>query len=116
MISLTFDTRPVPWSRTLRGERTPRAQKQRKYIADLAMMLKTAANGETYDGAVSVNLEFDFERMQTLIEISASHRKKLRIKYPDLDNLSKMVFEAIERSGIVENDKQVAVLKAEKVE
>ena len=116
MISLTFDTRPVPWSRTLRGERSKRAAKQRSYIQDLALMLQFAANGEKFDGPIAVHLEFDYERNQTLIDISASHRKKMRIKRPDVDNLAKMVLEAIEKSGIVKDDAQVAFLKAEKVE
>ncbi len=118
MISLVYDTRPVPWSRTKVGKTgkqyTP--TRQREYIKDLAMMLKVAANGETFDGPVAVALEFDYERNQTLIDISESHRKKMRIKRPDVDNLAKMVLEAIEESGIVKDDSQVAVLKAEKVE
>jgi len=122
MIALTFAHRPMPWSRTLKGERTERAKKQRKYINDLAMMLKVAAKGETFDGAVKVELRFDYTRQidslgLTLIRISdQSHRPDLKTTRADLDNLCKMVLEALQKSGIVKDDAQVAILEAEKVE
>ena len=115
-ISYTHETRPVPWSRSVRGDRSARRLKQNKYIADLAMMLKVAADGESYDGPVSVYLDFDFKNAKTEIVITSSIMPNLRIKRPDVDNLAKMVLEAIEKSGIVKDDAQVAYLRAEKVE
>ena len=118
-VSLTFEQRPVPWSRTLRGEKTERSGNQRKYINDLALMLKVARNktGQNFDGAVSVKLLFDYKRNQTFIEIyDANYRDDLRTKRADLDNLCKMVLEALQRSGIVNDDAQVAMLEAEKIE
>ncbi len=120
-VSLTFEHRPVPWSRTVRGDRTPRRLKQDKYINDLAMMMKVAAKGETYDGAVKVRIRFDYVRRidsfgATLIEISdQSSREDMKTSRADLDNLCKMVLEALQKSGIVKDDAQVAILEAEKV-
>jgi len=115
MISLTFETRPVPWSRTLRGEKSKRQKKQDKYIADLAMMLKLASN-ETFEGAVKVQLCFDYKLNHTLIYVSdMSHRPDLKTTRSDLDNNCKLVLEALQASGIVKDDAQVAVLEAEKV-
>ena len=119
MISLTFETRPVPWSRSVRGDRTPRRLKQDKYIEALAIMLKIAANETTtpsFEGAVSVRLRFDFKRNETHIAVAdASHREDLKATRGDLDNLCKMVLEALQKSGIVKDDAQVAMLEAEKV-
>ena len=80
------------------------------------MMLKLAARGKTFDGSVSVYLEFDYDRKQTQISISDNQLSRHRIKRPDIDNLSKMVLEAIEKSGLVNDDSQVAYLRAEKTE
>lgn len=116
MITLTYDTRPVPWSRSVRGDRSKRRLKQDKYIRDLALALKIAAKGETIDGAASVQLRFDYKHNCTNIQISKSYQENLRTKRADLDNLAKMVLEAIQKSGIVIDDAQVAHMEAEKVE
>lgn len=117
MISLVFPHRPVPWSRTVRGDRTPRRLKQDKYINDLALTLKLKAKGETFDGPVLVRLEFDYHSNLTLINVdSAAKHHLLRSKRPDIDNLCKMVLEALQKSGIVKDDSQVAILEAEKTE
>ncbi len=116
-VTLIFDQRPKPWSRTVRGDRTKRRLTQDKYIEDLAIMLKLMADGTTFDGAVEVDLLFDYKRDETHIRlIDASHRPDLKTTRADVDNLAKMVLEAIEKSGIVKDDAQVATLHAEKVE
>lgn len=117
MITLVFDTRPVPWSRTATGKSgqkyTPNVQ--RAYMYDLAMMLKVVAKGETFEGAVKAQLRFDYKRNQTLIQLSdASHREDLKITRADCDNLVKMVLESVQKSGIVKDDAQIAILEAEK--
>jgi len=116
VISLVFEHRPIPWSRTVRGDRTPRRLKQDKYINDLAMMLKLAAKGETFDGAVKAALRFDYKLGRTLIQLTdMSHRPDLKITRADCDNLVKAVLESVQKSGIVKDDAQVAVIEAEKV-
>jgi Holliday junction resolvase RusA-like endonuclease len=116
MISIHFDHRPVPWSRVLRGERTKRAAKQRKYIEDLSLVMKLAAEGQSYDGPVSVRAQFDYKNNCTRIEVhDVSHRTDLKITRADADNLLKAVLESLQKSGIVKDDAQVAILEAEKL-
>ena len=115
-VSLTFDHRPIPWSRSVRGDSTERRKRQDKYINDLALMLKVEAKGQTFDGAVKVDLRFDYKQACTHIRVSdASHRPDLKASRGDLDNLVKMTLECLQRSGIVKDDAQVAILEAEKV-
>jgi len=83
------------------------------------MMLKVAQNenGQNFDGAVSVKLRFDYKTEQTHIEIyDAGYRPDLKTTRADLDNLAKIVLEALQKSGIVKDDAQVAVLECEKVQ
>ncbi len=116
MIKIIHDQRPVPWSRTLHGEKTDRKQAQDKYIADLALLLKVAAEGQTFEGAVRAQLRFDYLREQTLIQLyEIGSRPDLKTTRGDLDNLCKMVLEAVELSGIVKDDAQIAIIEAEKV-
>jgi len=115
-VTLIFDQRPKPWSRTVRGDRSKRRLTQDKYIEDLAIMLKLMADGTTFDGAVEVELRFDYKRGETHIRvIDASHRDDLKTTRGDLDNLCKMVLESLQKSGIVKDDAQVAKMASEKV-
>lgn len=121
MIELRFDRRPKPWSRPARGRsgQAYTASTQRKYIADLALLLKQAAGGEVFSGAVKAKLLFDYhkDRTCTLIRLEDwSFRPDLKVSRADIDNLAKMVLEAVEFSGIVKDDSQIALLEAEKVE
>jgi Holliday junction resolvase RusA-like endonuclease len=116
LINLTFPQRPVPWSRTVRGDRTKRRLKQDKYIKDLATMLKAEAGGETIEGPAFVRCEFDYENKCTLIQVMEVERYNLKTTRADLDNLLKMVLEALQKSGIVKDDAQVAIVEAEKIE
>lgn len=116
MISLVFETRPIPWSRTLRGEKSKRKKRQDAYINSLAIMLKTTAEGETFDGPVFVRVEFDYKKGQTQIQIMGVERYNLKTTRADLDNLIKIVLEALQKSGIVKDDAQVAIIEAEKTE
>lgn len=107
----------MPWSRTVRGDRTPRRLKQDRYINDLAMMMKVAAKGETFDGAVRIQLRFDYKKNKTLIQVSDfSWRPDLKTTRADCDNLLKIVLESLQKSGIVKDDAQVAIIEAEKTE
>ncbi len=120
MIELKFEQRPVPWSRPARGKsgKMYTVPEQRKYIADLALMLKQAAGGEQFSGAVYANLLFDYQEENpcTIIQLKDfSFRPDLKTTRGDVDNLAKMVLEAVQLSGIVEDDAQIAMLKAEKV-
>ena len=116
MISLVFDIRPIPWSRTLRGEKSKRKKRQDEYIKALAIALKIVAEGETFDGAVKAELRFDYKHGRTLIRLSdMSHRPDLKTTRADCDNLVKIVLEAVQKSGIVKDDAQVAIIEAEKV-
>ncbi len=120
MIELKFEQRPMPWSRPARGKngKAYTLSKQRKYIEDLALMLKQAALGEQYGGAVHASLLFDYRKDKpcTIIRLEDySFRPDLKTTRGDIDNLAKMVLEAIELSGIVKDDAQIAMLKAEKI-
>ncbi len=120
MIELKFEQRPIPWARTRRS-RSGHAYTtdiQTAYREDLALMLKQASLGEQFGGAVRASLLFDYQKKNpcTIIQLSdVSYRPDLKTTRGDLDNLTKMVLEAVQLSGIVKDDAQVAMLKAEKV-
>ena len=116
MINLVFDTRPIPWSRTVRGDRTKRRLRQDAYIKSLALALKIAAEGETIDGPAFVRAEFDYKKGCTQIQVMGVERYNLKTTRADLDNLLKIVLESIQKSGIVKDDAQVAIIEAEKVQ
>ncbi len=120
MIELKFEQRPIPWARPSRSRVgiVYNTDIQTKYREDLALMLKQAALGEQFGGAVKANLLFDYRRDNpcTIIQLEDySFRPDLKTTRGDIDNLAKMVLESIELSGIVKDDAQIAMLKAEKV-
>ena len=117
-MKLTFQGRPVPWARVARGRggQTYTPAKQNLHRAKLAEALWVAARGKTFAGAVRVDVVFDYDLELTDIEITdIGASLAYRTKRPDGDNLAKQVLEAIEKSGIVKDDAQVAILYAEKV-
>ena len=120
MINFTFPGRPVPWARVKRGRNghayTP--PKQKAHREELAWAIKEAAAGEELKGPVCVDVTFDYGHKHTNIKIYSRGEKDeyYRTKIPDVDNLLKQLLEAIEDSGVVGNDSQVASVRAEKVE
>jgi len=52
---------------------------------------------------------------ETVIRIEELHLSRYRVSRPDVDNLEKQIFEAIEDAGIVKDDAQIACVIAEKV-
>lgn len=117
MISLTFPGRPVPWARVKRGRggKAYTPAKQLKHRRDLAMMLKASAGDTKLTGPVCLRVRFDYARNETVIEITPGIKGMHRDKRADVDNCAKAVMEAIELSGIVEDDAQIAYLEAEKI-
>ncbi len=119
MIYLTFPGRPVPWARVKRGRNghayTP--PKQAEHRERLAWAIKEAAEGQELRGPVCVDAVFDYGKKETRLKIYGRGEKDThyRDKIPDVDNLLKAVLDALQDSGVVENDKQVAYVRAEKV-
>lgn len=115
-MNLVFDGRPVPWARVKRGKHgnayTP--PKQDRHRQDLALMLKKAAQGKKWKGPVALNIIFDYLAETTEITLTESYYRTKPTR-PDLDNLVKQVLEAIEDSGVIEDDKQVVFVSAKKV-
>jgi Holliday junction resolvase RusA-like endonuclease len=75
-------------------------------------------------GAVSVDAEFRFARApragdagegQTLVVVRQLPPDGYRAKQPDVDNLAKLVLEAVDHAGIVVDDRQVVELAARKI-
>ena len=121
MISLTFPGRPVPWARVKRGKagNTYTPPKQAKHREDVALMLKVAARKagiRKFEGPVCLRVRFDYGRNETVIELYPGIRGEHAFEeIVDTDNLAKQIMEAVELSGVVDNDAQVAYLEAEKI-
>jgi Holliday junction resolvase RusA-like endonuclease len=123
LISLTLPGRPVPWARARKSKRggffTP--PKQAGHRDALAMILRMEAKAqgiEKFDGPVLLDLVFDYAQKETRIEIHdlGSVDGIYRITRPDIDNLLKQIMEAIEDSGLLADDAQVAVVRTRKVQ
>ena len=121
MISLTFPGRPVAWARVKRGRggKAYTPAKQDRHRKDVALMLKVAARQagtRMLEGPVCLRVRFDFKRNETVIELTPAIKGLHACdEIIDVDNLAKQIMEAVELSGIVENDAQIAYLEAEKV-
>jgi len=121
MISLTFPGRPVAWARVARGKggKAYNPKKQDKHRTDVALLLKVAAREAgtpKLEGPVCLRVRFDFKRNETAIELTPA-MKGIHVcdEIIDVDNLAKQIMEAVELSGVVDNDSQIAYLEAEKI-
>jgi Holliday junction resolvase RusA-like endonuclease len=117
MIEVVFPGRPYPWPRHRMGKgRSYMPAKQKKWLDDLALTIRVSAGRSMLSGPVVLRAVFDYLKNETRFEISPSDKKSHRIKRGDIDNLCKGLMEALQVSGVVKDDAQVAFLIAEKVE
>jgi Holliday junction resolvase RusA-like endonuclease len=129
VISATIKGRPVPWARAKRGKNgksyTPAKQKAHREM--LAWEIKAAAGKiKKLTPPIEVHLDFNYGRSETVVMIYSKEDGELdyddrwprggRTKRPDIDNLAKQILEALELSGIIGDDAEVAFLSARKVE
>ena len=119
LVTLSVDGKPLSWKRSVRGDRSDRRIQQDNYIKTLALQIKLAAEGQTFDGPVTLSLAFDYKHQRTHISVLPVPPKKgikWRAKRADIDNLAKLIMEALQLSGVVKDDSQVAQLIAKKYE
>lgn len=116
MIELVLEGRPVPWARarTRRGVHYTPAR-QREHRNDLALMLRAAAKGRRFEGAVSLAVEFDYGKNETRIRITEAAGEGWMISRPDVDNCLKQISETIEDAGLVRDDAQIVEVIARKI-
>ena len=96
--------KPVPWARPRKGRRgrwfnTPHSEAHRAVLGTLLR----AARIPPFVGAVRVDMDFVFRRQRKGENPDVWLLRSVR---PDADNLAKLVLEALEDVGIVEDDKQ----------
>lgn len=113
---VNFEGRPVPWARVKRNAagKSYTPAKQRDHQKTLAWAIKVAAENKKLDGAVAVNVLFDYERDLTSITVTDAYQPGKTTR-PDIDNLCKQVMEALEMSGVIKDDAQVVFITARKV-
>lgn len=121
IFDLELEGRPVPWARVKRGRngRSYTPAKQREHRDELALMLKSLSKGMKFEGGVSLSCEFDYGNNLTRIRVRDAHATAEPygwfIKRPDIDNCLKLVLEALQDSGMVEDDSQVVEVVARKI-
>lgn len=117
MIELVVEGRPVPWGRVRgSGWHTWSRPLQKNHREDVALLLKSVAHGQKFTGPVKLVVDFDFGKDETRIYIEPLLDTSYYLpSRPDTDNLVKQICEAMQDSGIVEDDSQVAVLIARKI-
>jgi Holliday junction resolvase RusA-like endonuclease len=120
-MELIFGGRPVPWARVARGRTgkgfTP--SRQRLHGAALSRALALAPDRQKFEGPVRLEVTFDYAKNETRIGIETlapGRFWRTEKRGGDLDNLVKQVMEALQAAGIVEDDAQVALIIADKVE
>jgi Holliday junction resolvase RusA-like endonuclease len=115
-IFVSYEGGPVAWARVKRNAKgqayTP--AKQKAHRTGLAWAIKAAAGKKKFAGSVAVNVQFDYENKLTSITITEAVEAGKTTR-PDVDNLLKQVLEAIEESGVIEDDAQVVFVTARKV-
>ena len=113
-VEVVVPGKPVPWARAGRDRagHTFTPKKQAAHIDAIAWAIKLAVRQGRFEGPVYVEAIFDYEKQETRIKIEPRPGKATR---PDVDNLAKAVLEGIERSGVLHDDAQVAVLFAAKL-
>ena len=120
MIEVVIPGRPVPWARA--GSNHGRyftPDKQRDHRQLLALLLRKAAQSQDIKqltGPIDLGCVFDYGEGETRITVEQINESSegYRIARPDLDNLVKQIFEALEDSRLLGDDAQVALLHAEK--
>ncbi len=125
-IEVVLPGRPVPWARagTKKGVHyTP--EKQKRHRRDLAILIRAAARARGIDklkGPVQLTVVAEYGALQQTKlyirqEVTDIGEKQPVVKTPDVDNLLKQAMEALEDSGLIDNDKQVwkaVVMKIER--
>lgn len=115
IISIAGTPRPQPRPRFVRGQRHPVSTADPK--AKLwRLAIERGLNGvlegrprPIFNGAVKVTLTFSYE---TAIASDIGRHIQRRA---DVDNLSKLALDVMERAGMFKNDRQVAELEAVKL-
>jgi Holliday junction resolvase RusA-like endonuclease len=119
--SLRRETFVIPW----RGKPKPRPRVTRhgthnpreytEWKGNVAEYI-AAATREKFEGPVKVSMEFYSDEVAVIIQeyTSADSAQMVRAKYvtADIDNLVGGVMDAMQDSGLIENDKQVVNVSA----
>jgi Holliday junction resolvase RusA-like endonuclease len=122
MIHVTIKGRPVPWARAKRGKNgksyTPAKQKAHREMVAWEIRA-AAAKTKKLKPPIEVIIKFNYKANSTYIQARGADDgwgEDGRTKRPDIDNLAKQILEALELSGIIGDDAEVAFLSARKVE
>lgn len=121
---------PIAWQRPKGhggGWAPERNTAHLKALADHLWAVLQGVKGRWNTAApVGLDTEFHFERApskrnphgegRTIVVVRSLPLGPWRAKVPDLDNLAKLVQEAVGHSGVVDDDKQVVALSAKKVQ
>lgn len=121
-LELTIPGRPVPWARPRVSKHGGMftAKKQAEHRKNVAWLIKEAARrngGLELNGPLLLQVQFIYGKYpMTLIKLSELKEVNYHTSRPDLDNLQKEIFEAIEDSEILGGeDSQISMVIAAKV-
>lgn len=82
---------PIPRMRmTVRSKFTPQAKKNNAHLFELADFIREKAGGLRFEGDIGLWVCFNRHQMRRA----------------DTDNLTKMICDAIQHSGVIDNDRQ----------
>lgn len=91
MLNIRVNMQPIPRIRMTRyGQWKPQVRKNNDHLHKLAAEIKKQAKGVKFTGDVGLFVRFRREKMRRA----------------DTDNLAKMVMDACQHSGVIENDRQ----------
>ena len=93
---------------TRRGEHAGIYQEKPPWYALVAYRADEARDGAAFDGPVRVRLDFLMPRLKKMPK-----REKPHVTRPDIDNLSKLILDAVTPT-LIANDTQVVELQAAK--
>lgn len=118
LFDIMIKATPEPWKRPVPTERKGKMydpSKLQKY--KYAWKFKEAMRGRPkVQGPVEVELYFGYGRLPRVrIVVKESDYPGARVKTPDIDNLQKLIFDALQMA-VVEDDKQIYKVSAVKVD
>ena len=100
---------------TVRGGfvRTYTPAKTKKWESDAAMVLRSSWREEPLEGPISVGILALFPRPQRMVWKTKPMPRVPYVQKPDLDNVAKAVLDALEKAGVIRDDKAVWSLDCE---
>jgi Holliday junction resolvase RusA-like endonuclease len=110
--TLQIEPKPTPRPRLGRGGHTYNPPEYTKYKSNLGFLLKSLHIPKQDYSYVRINFYFSYP--QSTSKKNRIDKAPMRYKY-DIDNLLKAIFDAMQNVGIIEDDRMISGVYAEKL-